>query len=370
MRPFISSPGRCRTADDGLGGLLAGDPLHRLGDDRAGPGVALGARSFSMVRDEHGGLAAGRRLDGGHQFGLGRLGGQPGRCARVRARNQRQRLLLSSSKVRPGIERFEVGGSSVGLGGGRARGHAREWSAEPSAVEFGVSSNFLLKDCGQPRLGLVVHRAMPRSEVGLGAAQFGGELVRSSRLGVGPAGFCAGSRPPRSELFAGSQSALVRYALQPRSSAARLVAGAAGAITCSAGAVTGLPLGQCRWPTWPRTDQRAYCANRGRCRRARTAGRARRAQRPPRTRPRPFPASCPCFDQTRGNVAGPAQPLDHVRLDRPRPRGAGRRRWGDPFWFAADMDGAGLDRRHRENWPSPGSGLSQDVLNRVTPGNY
>ena len=50
IRPFISSLGRCSTLTDGLGGLLAGDPLHRLDDDRAGARSPSTRASVSMVR--------------------------------------------------------------------------------------------------------------------------------------------------------------------------------------------------------------------------------------------------------------------------------------------------------------------------------
>ena len=76
--PFISSPGRCSTGDHGLAGLLARDPLDGERHDPPGPLFPVAAGLGLGLADDQRGLALGLVLDGGDEFGLGLLGGQPG----------------------------------------------------------------------------------------------------------------------------------------------------------------------------------------------------------------------------------------------------------------------------------------------------
>jgi hypothetical protein len=65
-------------ADDRLGGLLGGHPLHGQGDDLAGALLALLAGLALDLPDDQRGLALRLVLDGHHQLGLRLVGGQPG----------------------------------------------------------------------------------------------------------------------------------------------------------------------------------------------------------------------------------------------------------------------------------------------------
>ena len=76
-------------ADDGLGGLLAGDALDGLDDDRSGPVGALAAGLVLDRAHQQCGIAPGRGFHDGQQLGLCLLGGQashPFQLAFVRSR--------------------------------------------------------------------------------------------------------------------------------------------------------------------------------------------------------------------------------------------------------------------------------------------
>src|SRR5581483_10515808 len=64
--------------DDGLGGLLARDPLDGEGDDLAGAGLALVLCLLLDVADDDRGLALGLGLDRLDQLGLGVGGSERG----------------------------------------------------------------------------------------------------------------------------------------------------------------------------------------------------------------------------------------------------------------------------------------------------
>src|SRR6185437_142343 len=92
-------PGQVQDGDDGLAGLLGGDPLDGQGDDLTGPLLALRPGLMLDVPDDEGGLALGLVLDGADELGLG--------CVCGEARDALQLFALV------GLKLVQVGGTPV-----------------------------------------------------------------------------------------------------------------------------------------------------------------------------------------------------------------------------------------------------------------
>ena len=168
--------GQVHDADHGLGGLLAGHPLHRLDHDRLGPLGALGARLVLDGAHQQRGVAAGAGLDAAHQLGLGLLAGQSGHSLELA-------LVLDGLRIEFGGPALELAGPAVEFGRFELQ-FATTFLQRGDVALQGGGVRFDRAGPGlQPRLR-VVEPGQLAGQVTLGVAQF---LGQSGDLGVGAA---------------------------------------------------------------------------------------------------------------------------------------------------------------------------------------